>query len=142
MGLPGGIINEMKRGQTFFALVFLIGGLVLLIGLTLAFLANSFIDTGYGYQASVRAEAVAVSGVQDALLRLDRLPTSSVTGTSTVAVGTNTATVTVSSGVPAAGFATILSAATVSGRTRKINVVVTVNASTSQVSVVSWQTIQ
>ncbi len=136
----------MNRGQTFLALIFLIGGTVLLIGLTLAFLATSFIDTGYGYQSSVQAEAVATSGAQDALLQLDRNANFGSPGPSgyhyNVTVGSSTAAVTVTQSVPSAGFDTILSAATVSNHIRKINVVVAINATTSQISVVSWQTIQ
>lgn len=135
-------MDGMKRGQTFLALVFLIGGMVALIGLTLAFLANSFIDTGYGYRASVRAEAVAFSGAQDALLRLDRLPVASIAGASNITVGSDTAAVTITQNVPAAGFVTILSSAAVSGYTKKISVVGAINATTGQVSVVSWQAIQ
>ena len=135
-------MNRMNRGQTFLALVFLIGGIVLLIGFTLAFLANSFIDTGYGYQASVQAEAVAISGVEDALLQLDRVSSSSLPGSYTIPVGSNTATVTVTQNVPSAGLITLLSAATVSSHTRKVNVVAAINAATNQVSVVSWQDVQ
>lgn len=129
------------RGQAFLALMFLVGGIVVLIGITIAFLANSFIDTGYGYRASTQAEAVATSGAQDALLQLDRNSGFSSSGYG-VGVGSSTATVTVTQSSPSAGFVTVLSTATVSNRTRKINVVLSVNATTSQTSVVSWAEIQ
>jgi hypothetical protein len=128
----------MNRGQTFLALVLLIGGIVVFIGLTLAFLASSFIDTGYGYQASVQAEAIAASGAQDALLQLDRNAGFS-TGGYVVSVGSSTAAVSVTN---SGGTATILSVATVANRTRKVSVVAAISASTSQVSVVSWQIVQ
>lgn len=132
------------KGQAFLALVFLIGSIVVLIGATLAFLATSFIDTGYGYQALTQAEAVANSGVQDALIKIDRgvfTPTCNCTAYS-LPVGSSTANVAVTLASPSVGYDTVLSTATVSNRTRKVNVVVAVNASTSQAAVVSWQDIQ
>jgi len=135
-------MNRMKRGQTFLALVFLIGGVVILIGLTLVFLANTFVDTGYGYQASIQAEAVAASGVRDALLLLGRISGASLPGSYTVPVGSSTATVTITQNSPSAGLITVLSTATVSNRARKISVVAAIDASTGQVSVISWQATQ
>lgn len=135
-------MNGMKRGQTFLALIFLIGGIIVLIGLTIAFFVSSFVDTGYGYRASVQAEAVAASGAQDALLRLDRFASSSVAGTSNVTVGSSTATVTVTQNTPSAGLVTILSTATVSNHTKKVSVVAAIDASTGQASVLSWQATQ
>ncbi len=116
----------------------LIGVIVILVSLTLAFFANSLVDTGYGYRASAQAEAVATSGVEDALLWLDRNP-AFATSSYQVAVGSSTAVVSVTQ---AAGLATILSVATVSGHTRKMSVIVSINTTTDQPSVVSWQTIQ
>ena len=131
----------MNRGQAFLALILLIGGIAVLVGLTLAPLVSSFVDTGYGYQSSVQAEAVANSGVEDALLQISRNADFFSSGYS-VAAGSSTATVAVTQDSPSAGLVTILSTATVSNRTTKVNVVVAVNASTSQATVVSWKTIQ
>jgi len=137
-------INLMTRkggtsGQAFLSLVLLMGGAMLLIGLTLAFIATSFIDTGYGYQALTQAQAAAASGAQDALLQLDRNAGFGTTNgyVYTVSVGSSTATVTVTQNAPSAGLVTIYSTATVANRTRNITVVASVNASTSQVAVVS-----
>ena len=128
------------RGQAFLALIILIGGSAILIGVTLAFLANSFVDTGYGYRASVSADAVATAGAQDALLQLDRNSSFSSGGYSVV-VGSSTATVTVSSST-SAGIVTIASTATVSNHTRKLTVLASVNSTTGQVTVTSWQATQ
>lgn len=132
-------MNWMK-GQAFLALIFFIGSIIVLAGITLAFFTNSFVDIGYGYQASVQADALAASGAEDALLHLDRgdlvFPASY-----NLMVGSSTAAVTVTKDVPSAGYYTILSTATVSNRMRKVNVVAAVNAITSQVSVISWQNI-
>jgi len=127
-----------RRGQAFLALIFFIGGIVLLIGITIAFLANSFIDSGYGYKAALQAEAVATSGANDAMLQLQRNSGFS-SGGYNMTVGSSTATVTVTQNSPSSGFITILSTATVSNRTRNVNVVLSLNATTSQTSVVSWQ---
>jgi hypothetical protein len=131
------------KGQAFLALVFLIGAIVALVGITLALFASSFVDSGYGYQASAQAQAVATAGVEDALLQLDRnvnFPCGTVDASGyTIPVGSSTATVTVTQNCPTTnGSATILSTATVSNHTSKLSVVVSVNASTSQVSVMSW----
>jgi hypothetical protein len=129
------------KGQAFLSLIFLIGAIVALAGITLAFFANSFVDTGYGYQASTQAEAIATSGAEDGLLQLNRYG-STAPASYTLPVGSSTATVTITQGSPSAGYATILSIATITSHTKKIDVVATVNASTSKVSVVSWTEIQ
>jgi hypothetical protein len=129
-------------GQTFLALVFLIGGIIAFVGITLAFLATSFIDSGYGFNESVIAESAAASGAQDALLQLERNPTFSNTGGYSLIVGSTTATVTVTQSSPSAGFITILSKATNVGHVKKVNVVLGVNSTTDQMNIVSWQETQ
>lgn len=136
----------LKRGQAFLALVFFIGGIVAVASLLVAFLAASSIDTGYGAAAAAKAEAAATAGAEDALLQLDRNPSFSYTSTSTpytVSAGSSTsATVTVTQNTPSAGLITILSISTVSGHTKKIDVVASENPSTYQISVVSWTEVQ
>jgi UDP-N-acetylmuramyl pentapeptide phosphotransferase/UDP-N-acetylglucosamine-1-phosphate transferase len=119
----------------------MIGGVIILVGVTLAFLVSSFVDTSYGYQAVQQAEATAVAGAEDALLQLDRNINLSNTSGYAVAVGLNSATVTITQNSPVAGKVTILSIATVSGRKRKVNVVLSTNITTGQATVVSWQDI-
>lgn len=130
------------KGQAFLALVFLIGTIVVLIGVTLAFLANSFVDTGYGYQDLIQAQSLATSGAEDALLQLDRSGTSWNPGTYTLFVGSSTASVTVTQNSPSTNYYTIISAATVSNHVGKVDVVAYVASSTSQVSIISWQNVQ
>ncbi len=136
------------RGQAFLSLVLLMGGAMLLIGVTLTFIAVSFIDMGYGYQAVVQAESIANSGAEDALLQLDRNIAFGNTGgyTYVLPVGSSTANVTVTqnntgfASNPGVGLtATILSSASVANRTRNVTVIVALNATTSQVTVMSWQ---
>lgn len=121
------------------ALMFLIGTAVVTIGLTLAFFATSFTDTGYGYRAAVQAEAAATSGAEDALLQLDRNSAFSTAFFSfgySVPVGSSTALVKVTN---SGGVATIASVATVSNRTANISVVALVNSTTSQITITSWK---
>ncbi|MBI3589452.1 MAG: hypothetical protein HY093_03540 [Candidatus Liptonbacteria bacterium] len=60
------------RGQAALALIFLIGGTVVLLAATLAFLIFNFINSTYGYQAVNRALGVAMAGANDALIKLVR----------------------------------------------------------------------
>jgi hypothetical protein len=126
-------------------MTFFIGGILAVAGILIAFLAISYLDTGYGVAAAAKAEEAATAGAEDALLQLDRYAAFStvVSGPYTVSsASSTTATVTVTPNVPSAGLITILSTATVSGHAKKINVVVSENASTGKVSVVSWTNIQ
>ena len=118
----------------------LVGGIVIAAGILFAFFVASFIDSGYGLQASYIAEATATSGVEDAFLQLVRNGSFSSPSGYAINVGGNAAAVTVS--VPSSGLITILSVATVSLRTRKITAVVSENPTTSQITLVSWQETQ
>lgn len=135
-----------QQGQVFLTLVFFIGGIVAVIGLLIAFFALSSADTGYGASAAFTAQSAATAGVEDALLELNRnaqFPqNSTMSNPYTVSTGSATATVTVTQNLPAAGEVTIVSVSTVLGHTKKIQVVVSEDPTTSQVSVVSWTQIQ
>jgi len=128
-----------SRGQAFLSMVFFIGGIMLVTGITMAVIAAAFIDSGYGAQAADNAETAAFAGIEDAMLQLAR--NSELTGGGQVqyalASGNYFATVTV--GVPTgAGLVTVVSTATVSSRMRKVQAVLSVNPATGQVAVVSW----
>jgi hypothetical protein len=131
---------SLREGQSFLAVVIFIGGIVTVAALLIAFFAASAVDTGYGVAAAFNAESAATAGVEDGLLQLNRNSQFSNTSGYPVAVGTSTtATVTVT---PSSSQTTILSAATVSGHTKKINVVVSVNSSTGAIDILSWTEIQ
>jgi hypothetical protein len=101
------------------------------------------VDTGYGVAAGLNAESAATAGAEDALLQLDRDSQFSNTSGYTVSSGTSTtAAVTVTQSSPSAGLATIVSASTVSGHTKKIQVIVSENGSTGAINVVSWTEVQ
>jgi uncharacterized protein (UPF0333 family) len=130
-----------NKGQAFLALVFLIGAIVIIVGVLIAFFANSSVDTGYGLSAAASAEAAATSGAQDAMLQLNRNATFASSGY-TLPVGSSSATVTVTQGSPSTGYVTILSVASVSNHVKKIQVVLYENASTTQMTTVSWADVQ
>ncbi|MGD1003598.1 MAG: hypothetical protein ABR884_03445 [Minisyncoccia bacterium] len=132
-----------NEGQSFLALVIFIGGIVAVAGLLIAFFAVSLVDTGYGVAAAYSAESTATAGAEDGLLQLDRNAQFSNPSGYSVAAGTSTtATVAVTQNSPSSGFATILSAATVSSHTKKIQIVVSVNGTTGAVNIVSWTDVQ
>ena len=115
---------------------------MIVISVGVAVVAATFLDSGYGLQASDSAESVATAGVNDALLRLDRNGAFASGGYS-VTVPNGIATVSVTQGTgSSAGLDTVFSAATISGRTRKISAVFSVSSSTGQVMLVSWQDVQ
>jgi hypothetical protein len=129
-----------RGGQTFLSLVFLIGALIASVAITFVFLALSFAASGYAFQASNAAEFVAVGGVEDALLQLDRNPV--FASSYALPVASSTANVVVTQDAPSVGYVSILSTAAVSGATRKISVVAARNATSGEIDVVSWQLIQ
>src|SRR5258708_7786833 len=123
-------------------MVLLIGGIITIAGLLIAFLTVSFLDSGYGFQASEKAEAVASAGGNDAYLNLIRNSAFANTSGYTVAVTTGSATVTVTQNSPSAGLVSVLSASTIQNRTRKVQAVFSDNPANGQVTLVSWQAVQ
>lgn len=130
-----------NRGQSLLALVILIGAILVTIGATIIFSVSAYMGSANALQNANLAEAAAAGGAEDGLLQLDRNSTFSSGGYS-LPVGSTTATVSVAQNTPSTNLVTILSQATVSGSTRKINVVVAKNASTSQLTVTLWQETQ
>jgi len=59
-------------GQAAISLIFLVGGTILLVGVTLAFLIFSFITSTFGFQAANRALGVAFAGANDAMLQISK----------------------------------------------------------------------
>jgi hypothetical protein len=135
------IVEFHSPGQSLLFLVILIGGIIAVIGITLAFSTNNFLSSEYGYQSAEVAEATATAGAEDALIKLDRDVAFSSGGYS-LTVGSTTASITVTQNTPSTNYISVLSQATVLGSTRKVNVVLLENASTSALTVTSWQEIQ
>jgi hypothetical protein len=140
----GNHTRSSTTGQAALSLTFLIGGIAVLVAVTLAFLALTFINAGFGYEAAQRALAIASGGAQDALMQLSRnynfanasgycIPDQSLP------CGSGAATVTVSQNSPSSGQATITSTGRSSLYARRIQVVVSVAATTGKVNVISWK---
>ncbi len=125
-------------GQAALSMVILIGGIITLVAVILAFFAVSFLGTGFSYRHTQRASLVATAGAQDGVMQLVRNRSFSSGGYS-VPVDTESTTVTVTQGTPVTNQATILSVATVLTYTRRIQVVVDVNPNNGQITVLSWQ---
>ena len=117
------------RGQATLALVFLVGGIVISAAITMAILAISFINSGFGYQSSNRALAAAYAGAEDAYLQLLRNKDFSAGGYE-VPVGSSTAEVTVVQNSPAAGQVKIISSAAAQNYRRRIQAIVSMATST------------
>ena len=124
-----------EKGQVSLSLVFLVGGLVVLMAVSLAFLILTFINAGYGFRAANQALAVSGGGVSDALLILER--NKGYGGTYSLPLGNYSANVTVTQN-PAAKQATIVSSAVVQGYQRKIQAVAAVDPASGQVDLLSW----
>ena len=124
-------------GQAILSLVFLIGSIVTLLGITMAFLANSLINITGGFRAAEQAQSVAVSGAYDALMRLSRAKEFS--GAYIVPINDWSANVTMVQDSPSAGLATITSNAVASRRRKEVRVVVSRNPVNGAISLVSWE---
>lgn len=123
------------KGQTALTLVFLIGSIAVLVGTTLAFVAINLANLGIGFKISEQVIAAASSGIYDALLQLIRNYNFSSSGYN-IEVGNASVNVSVSQ---SGGVATIISTATFKGYVRKVKAVATINSSTGEVNLVSWQ---
>lgn len=129
-----------RKGQAALSLIFLIGGIALLVAVTLSLTAISFLNSTFAFQAANKAMSLATGGAEDALMQLNRNSAFSSIGGYSVPIGcaNDCATVTVEQNSPAVNQATIVSTATSFASQRKIQVVVSIDPNTGQLSVVSW----
>jgi len=121
--------------------VTLVGGIIVVAGTVFVVLTLSLSASTYQFRASQSASAVANAGIEDAMVQLIRNSTFSSTGYS-LPVGSWATTVVVTQASPSAGYVTATSASTVSGNTRKLTAVFSLNATTTQVNLISLQTTQ
>lgn len=137
-----------RSGQAALSLVFLIGGIALLVSVTMAVIAIGFLNSTFAFQSANRAYANATSGAQDALLKLARNDSfSDLTGYEVPYVEggclSNCAFVTVDQVDPyPSKRVEIISTATVFSSTRKIKVVVAIDPNNGEVSVSSWTNLE
>lgn len=135
---------QSKNGQTALSLVFVIGGIIVLFSATLAFLALSFLNSTYGFQASNRAAALAEAGVNDAMLRLLRDKGFESAGYclpyhAGLPCPSEHAQVTAAQHSPAQNQVTVTAQASVSRYGRKYEAVFSVNPTSSLVRLVSQE---
>ena len=135
--------RAFSEGQAFLSTVLIIGGMLIVIGATVAVVAATFIDSGYGLQASNQAESVAIRGRERRLSAacpqqrfflaggiFGHCSERQRNGRRHARIG------------PSAGLASVLSTATVNGRTRKISAAFSISMSTGQVILALWQDVQ
>jgi hypothetical protein len=127
-----------RRGQAALSLVFLIGGIALLVSITLSLVAINFLNSTFAFQSANKAMAEAMGGASDAILQLIRNPQFASGGYQVCLDFTNctanSANVTVTQG---SGQATIVSTATVSASQRKIQAVASIDPATGKINVAS-----
>ena len=130
------ITARRRHGQTLLTLVLLIGGILVTVAAVLIVMVLSLTSAGYGFRAGQSAMAVAMGGVEDAMLQLVRNGQFSSAGYA-VTTDVGSATVAVTQNSPSAGYVTVLSIASISNATRKLSAVFAEDASTTQVNLVS-----
>lgn len=138
------VLHSRRQGQAALSLIFLIGGIALLVAITLSLVAINFLNSTFAFQSANRAMALATSGVEDALIQLNRNPGFTSPGGYTFPANcgigaVNCATVLVAQDSPRTDQATIVSTATSFASQRKIQVVVSIDQNTGQLNIVSWE---
>lgn len=131
-------MSTPRRGQAALSIVFLIGGIVFVAGISISLFAFSFLNAGFGFEAVQRITAANAAGISDALMRLDRSKIFSSAGY-TIPVGEDTVTVTVTQGQPATNQATITAQTSLRFRSRTTQAVVQVHPTTGQLTLLSIQ---
>jgi len=137
------ILHSSPRGQTSLSLVFIIGGIILLVATTLAFVVISFLNSSFGFQTSNRSLALAASGVHDGMIQLIRNKDFSDTSgycvpAASLPCPSGSATVTVTQNSPATGQATIVATGRILTYRRRIQAIANVSSSTGNVELTSW----
>ena len=130
-----------RSGQTALATIFLIGGVIVLLGTSLALVALSFSNSALGFQASNRALAAAMAGIEDAKLQLLRNKDFYDVGYCVPFASTpcpaGSATVVVAQDTPSSGQVTVTAEAIVQRRRRRIQGIFAVATSTGRLDTLS-----
>lgn len=130
---------QSRQGQSFLLLTFLVGAIMVGLGVLFVTFALSLSSSAYALRASTTAESLAFAGTEDAMVQLARNGAASSTYGLTFAAGI--VNVTISQSVPSAGFVTTLSVATVGSVIRKLQAIFSENTTTYQVNLVSLQSV-
>ena len=129
--------DTFRKGQAALSTIFLIGGIILLFGVSLALIAISFANSSIGFQAANRAEAIAQGGIRDAEIELLRNKDFSDAGYCVPAANvvngacpSGYALVAVTQNSPSTGKVTATADATVNRRRRKVQAIYVIGTST------------
>ncbi|RMD67145.1 hypothetical protein D6833_00570 [Candidatus Parcubacteria bacterium] len=128
--------RELRKGQGALAFTFLVGGIALVVAVTLAFLAASFATTSFGFQAANRAFSAAQSGAEDGILHLVRDSQFSHSGYTVTIDGVDVQVVVENDGN---GHATSTATATVGFYKRKVVITAAVDRDSGTVSIITTQ---
>lgn len=134
------VVSGFSAGQAVLPFLLLVGAIIVVLGLTVGFSGLVESSLGGGQANSQEAYFLALSGVEDAALRLVLDKSFSSSGY-TLSSGNGVATVVVEQNQPQAGQARISAVGLVRSRKRKIETIANVNATTGKVDVVSRQEI-
>jgi len=131
-------LPHTHRGQSALAVTLVIGGIAILIGVTLAILAISFLNSAFGFQNANRAQAIAMSGISDAMVQFVRnkdFPSSSYCVP--LGCGVNSATVTITQHSPTVSQATVSSTAAILNYTKRLQAIISIDQTTGLVTLFS-----
>ncbi|MBS3903324.1 MAG: hypothetical protein KGZ30_03050 [Anaplasmataceae bacterium] len=139
------MINYARRqsntkGQAALATVFLIGGVIVLFALTLAFLALRITATTFSAESSSKALAAATAGAEDAVIKVIRNPGYQEEYSFAVNANTTTTVSVVKDGLT--NQTIVIASSTVGSSKRSVQVVIGVSSSTGRVDVISWETVR
>jgi uncharacterized protein (UPF0333 family) len=132
--------QSSNQGQAALATVFLIGGVIILFALTLAFLALRVTASTFSAEAGSRALAAATAAAEDGIIRIVRDP--NFEGTVPFPASTSTVTSVDIRKVPFTNQTKITASSTVGTNSKIIEVIVDVSSSTGRVDVLSWEAVR
>ncbi len=128
-------------GAAALPVVLVIGSVVLELTLVSSFVAYTLSQSGFGERASTEALFVARSGAMDAIRKVVRNKDFSDADGYTLTVGSKSASVTVTKDSPTTGQTRVVSTGTAWLRQKKIRADLTVNATTGEVNLISFEEI-
>lgn len=129
------------RGIAALPAVIIFGGIIIEVALASAFLAFTLNNTSLGVRLSAEAFAAAKSGVEDAMLRILRDKNYSDPTGYSISLGRATVDVVVNADTPDADKTTITSTGTAFRRKRQIQAIVSIDAVSGIVKVISLKEI-
>ena len=130
--------TRVAAGQAALSTILIIGGIIMLFGISIALITISFTNSTLGFQASNRALAIAMGGIRDAELQLLRNPSFSDAGYCMPAANTpcpsSSTLVIVLQNTPSTGQVTVTSDASIQRRRRKVSAVYVISATTTELT--------